>query len=70
MTFADQQFERIAKSVFGPDARLSGSVGSARYPGDLTIRLDGRILGSARTFQAALAKSMVRASILFRPDRV
>jgi len=55
-----EQFDRMTKLVFGPSARLDGSIGSARDPGHIRIVVDGRTLGSGSTFGQALADVTVR----------
>jgi hypothetical protein len=43
------------QQAFGTGARLDGSIGTVSRPSMLEIRVDDRLLGTAGTFQAALA---------------
>jgi len=52
--------DQAAKRVFGPSARISGTIGSARGPGVLEIRIDDRTIGRGQSFSAALADVTVR----------
>ena len=46
--------QQAVQRCFGPSARLDGSIGSARGPGVVEIKADGRTLGTGRTFEQAL----------------
>ncbi len=50
-----ERFDRIVRSVFGDEARLAGSAGTARGPGWLDITVAGRIVGTGRNFAEAFA---------------
>lgn len=53
---------QAVKRLFGASAVLAGSIGSARGPGHVAIVLDGRQIGTGRTFQAALQDVTTRTS--------
>jgi len=57
-----EQFDRMVKLTFGPSARLDGSIGSARRPGRLEIRVDGETIGSGGSFATALQAASERLS--------
>ncbi len=53
----DEALYRLQQTVlrmFGPSARIAGTGGSGRGPGSVRIVLDGRTLGTGRTFEQAL----------------
>jgi hypothetical protein len=49
-----EHLDEITKRQFGTSAALAGRGDDSRGPGRLEIRLDGRIIGSGPSFQAAL----------------
>ncbi|NLY02895.1 MAG: hypothetical protein GXY83_43140 [Rhodopirellula sp.] len=57
-----EQFDRMTKLVFGPSARLDGSIGSAREPGHIRIVVAGRTLASGPDFATALQAASERLS--------
>jgi hypothetical protein len=46
-----ERLNRIAKQVFGTDAELKGTVGTATGPGELRIDVNGRTIGRGASFQ-------------------
>ncbi len=54
-----RQRQAVAR-LFDGAATMSGSIGSARGPGDIRIVLDGRAIGTGQTFGEALANVTVR----------
>ena len=53
----DEALYRLQQTVlrmFGPSARIAGTGGSGRGPGSVRIVLDGRTLGTGRTFEQAM----------------
>jgi hypothetical protein len=46
--------QQAALRLFGPSARLTGTAGSAKGPGEVRIVVDGRTLGRGQTFRQAL----------------
>jgi hypothetical protein len=54
MAESEYRQNQVTKRLFGQDARLCGSIGSARGPGHIEIRANGRTLGTGRTFEQAL----------------
>ncbi len=56
----NQRFDDYAKRIFGPSARIAGSFGTVRQPGDIRIMVDDRLLGTGGTFQDALADVTTR----------
>ena len=61
----DMQAEhRQVKQLFGPDATVTGRMGSQLAPGVVEIHLDGRRLGCGRTFAQAVEIASRRASNL------
>ncbi|MCY2990930.1 MAG: hypothetical protein NTY19_24100 [Planctomycetota bacterium] len=59
-----ERLTNIVQRVFGAGASLGGSIGSRRYPGCLTISVDGVPWGSGRTLQDALTVATRRAAAL------
>jgi hypothetical protein len=57
-----ERLTNIVQRVFGSGGSLGGSIGSGRYPGVLTIAVDGEPLGSGRTLQAAIGQALRRAA--------
>lgn len=57
-------FDRQAKQVFGPDAMVRGTLGTALAPGRLTITVDDRQLGAGPTFAEAFHQATRRAAEL------
>ena len=61
----DMQAEhRQVKQLFGPDATVTGRMGSGVAPGNVQIHIDGRRLGCGRTFQQALTIASKRLAKL------
>ena len=52
-----QGLESNVQRLFGESATITGSIGSARAPGRLTVTVDGRTLGGGRTLQQAIAEA-------------
>lgn len=50
----DQTFDATVKRIFGPEARMTATLGTVKRPGQLRIVLDHRVLGIGRTFADAL----------------
>lgn len=50
----DDTLEATIKRIFGPAARLTGTVGTMKRPGEIRIILDRRMLGIGPTFAMAL----------------
>ena len=50
----NEVFGGMVQRVFGPDARLAGSIGTVKRPGELRIVVGRRVLGTGPTFAAAL----------------
>lgn len=50
----NEVFDAMLKRIFGPEARLSGSVGTRKRPGVIRIVVGRRVLGTGPTFEAAL----------------
>jgi len=48
-----RQNQTVAR-LFGPGTRIAGTAGSARGPGHIEIRIDGRTIGTGPTFASAL----------------
>lgn len=71
----NEPFDAIVKRVFGPEARLTGSVGTGKGPGHVRILVDrvllpSRVLGIGPTFEAALqdAQRQVTKDAAENPD--
>ncbi|MCY2991307.1 MAG: hypothetical protein NTY19_26050 [Planctomycetota bacterium] len=64
MELRHEQAELAIQRVFGSGASLGGSIGSRRYPGVLTIKVDGIPWGSCRTMQEAIGDASRKASAL------
>lgn len=56
-----RQRQAVAR-LFDGAATISGSIGSARGPGVLEIRVDGRTIGTGPNFSAALADASKKLS--------
>lgn len=56
-----RQRQAVAR-LFDGAATISGSIGSARGPGVLEIRVDGETVGSGSTFGQALQSATERVS--------
>jgi hypothetical protein len=54
LTMQQEVYDGVAKRLFGAGARLDGSIGTVRHPGELRILLDGRLIGSGPTFEQAI----------------
>ena len=52
-TVLERQTE-LAKRAFGYGAMVTGSAGSRRYPGVLTMAVDGQPIGSGQTLERAM----------------
>ena len=50
----NQQYDRHVKRIFGPSARVDGSMGSPVAAGELRILLDGHTIGRGSDFETAL----------------
>ncbi len=55
-----RQRQAVAR-LFDGAATITGSIGTAKAPGELRIVADGRTLGEGRTFGQALADVTVRS---------
>jgi hypothetical protein len=53
-------FDRLAKLVFGPAARVAGAGASGAGPGHLSIIVDARVVGTGLTFERALQDAQRR----------
>jgi len=53
----NERFDAMVKRTFGPGAALAGSMGTPDEPGDVQIILDGRPLGTGRTFDQAYRRA-------------
>ena len=66
----DMQAEhRQVKQLFGPDATITGRMGSGVAPGCIEIRMGDRRLSCGRTFQQAVEIATRRAST-WKPSTV
>lgn len=50
----NEVFDAMLKRIFGPEARLSGSLGTCKRRGVIRIVVGRRVLGIGPTFEAAL----------------
>jgi hypothetical protein len=57
-----ERLTNIVQRVFGSGATLGGCVGASRYPGVLTIAVDGEPWGSGRTLEEAMGAATCQAS--------
>lgn len=57
-------YERHVMQVFGPDAVLTGVMGSETAAGDVRIQINGRTVGTGMTFQEALQTAQRALSVL------
>jgi hypothetical protein len=55
MGLYQERHDRLVKLAFGAGARFDGDFGTPSLPGAVRIILDGRTIGTGRTFSAALA---------------
>ncbi len=62
MELRHEQSELMIQRLFGSGASLSGSIGSRRHPGVLTIAVDGKPWGSGRTLETAIGEASRKAS--------
>jgi hypothetical protein len=58
MELRHEQQELALQRVFGSGATLTGSIGSGRHPGVLTITVDGVPWGSGATLQEAIGQAL------------
>jgi hypothetical protein len=65
-----ERFEQIAQRVFGPDARLAGTIGTATAAGELRILIGSRVFGAGNTFSRALQAAVIAAAELHVGERV
>lgn len=54
MQRTNTQHEDQVSRLFGPSARLIGSMGTVARPGRLAIEVGGRVVGAGRTLAAAV----------------
>jgi hypothetical protein len=57
-----ERLEQITQRVFGPDARLAGTSGTAAAAGELRILIGSRVLAAGNTFQHALEAAAIAAA--------
>lgn len=62
----NERYEAMVQRTFGPGAELAGSMGTPAEPGAAEIRLDGRVIGTGPTFEAALQQAQTTAAGLAR----
>jgi hypothetical protein len=62
MDLYQERITATVQRVFGSGASVGGSMGSGKFPGVLTVLLDGKPLGSGRTLEAALQRATAAAS--------
>jgi hypothetical protein len=53
-----EQFDRLAKRIFGENARAETSTGTLLAPGAVTILVGDKCIGEAETFEGALQAAM------------
>jgi hypothetical protein len=54
MSEGEYRQNQAVQRLFGPNARISGAVGTRKAPGHIEIKVDGKTVGSGKDFQAAM----------------